>query len=77
MHRLRVAHSIARVRLIRPSFTIADLPVGGSRQTPMKMGHGLVNGRHTATFGSMARHISDYRTPTPIGSLFWAVRTAG
>ena len=25
----------------------------------MKMAHGLVNGRHTATFGSMARHISD------------------
>lgn len=59
MHRLRIAHSIARMRLIRRSFTIADLPVGGSRQTPMKTGHGLVNGRHTATFGSMARHISD------------------
>ena len=25
----------------------------------MKMAHGLVNGRHCATFGSMARHISD------------------
>jgi penicillin amidase len=25
----------------------------------MKTAHGLVNGRHCATFGSMARHISD------------------
>lgn len=25
----------------------------------MKSAHGLVNGRHAATFGSMARHISD------------------
>ncbi|MGZ8322300.1 MAG: penicillin acylase family protein [Rhodoplanes sp.] len=59
MHRLRVAHSLARLRLARRSFTIANLPVGGSRQTPMKSAHGLVNGRHAATFGSMARHISD------------------
>jgi penicillin amidase len=59
MHRLRVAHSLARLRPVRRSFTIAELPVGGSRQTPMKMAHGLVNGRHSSTFGSMARHISD------------------
>jgi penicillin amidase len=43
----------------RPAFIYANLPAGGSRQTPMKMAHGLVNGRHCATFGSMARHISD------------------
>ena len=29
----------------------------------MKMSHGMVNGRHTATFGSMARHISDLSDP--------------
>jgi penicillin amidase len=59
MHRLRLAHSLARLPLARPAFIVASLPVGGSRQTPMKMAHGLVNGRHSATFGSMARHISD------------------
>ena len=59
MHRLRVAHVLARLRLTRRAFTVANQPVGGSRQTPMKMAHGLVNGRHGATFGSMARHISD------------------
>lgn len=59
MHRLRLAHGLARVPLIRAAFILESLPVGGSRQTPMKMSHGLVNGRHCATFGSMARHISD------------------
>jgi penicillin G amidase len=59
MHRLRLAHSLARLPLARGAFIVANLPVGGSRQTPMKMAHGLVNGRHAATFGSMARHISD------------------
>jgi penicillin G amidase len=59
MHRLRLAHGLSRVPGVRGAFIIANLPVGGSRQTPMKMAHGLVNGRHAATFGSMARHISD------------------
>lgn len=59
MHRLRLAHSLARLPVARGAFIVANLPAGGSRQTPMKMAHGLVNGRHTATFGSMARHISD------------------
>ena len=59
MHRLRLAHSLGRLPVARPAFIYANLPAGGSRQTPMKMAHGLVNGRHCATFGSMARHISD------------------
>ena len=59
MHRLRLAHGLARLPVARGAFIVANLPAGGSRQTPMKMAHGLVNGRHAATFGSMARHISD------------------
>ena len=59
MHRLRLAHSLGRLPVARAAFVFANLPAGGSRQTPMKMAHGLVNGRHCATFGSMARHISD------------------
>lgn len=59
MHRLRLGHQLARLPVLRGAFIVANLPAGGSRQTPMKMAHGLVNGRHTATFGSMARHISD------------------
>jgi len=63
MHRLRLAHSLGRLPVMRSAFIIANLPSGGSRQTPMKMDHGLVNGRHAATFGSMARHISDMSDP--------------
>ncbi len=59
MHRLQVGTSLARIPFVGRVFVIRDLPVGGSRQTPMKMSHGMVNGRHSASFGSMARHISD------------------
>ncbi|MFO1153798.1 MAG: penicillin acylase family protein [Rhodospirillales bacterium] len=59
MHRLQVGTSLTRIPFLGRAFVIKDLPVGGSRQTPMKMSHGMVNGRHTASFGSMARHISD------------------
>jgi penicillin amidase len=57
MHRLRVAHFLAQVPVI------ALVPLGGSRQTPMKAAHGLVRDRHHATMGSMARHLSDLSDP--------------
>jgi penicillin amidase len=63
MHRLRLGHQLSRLPVLRGAFIVANLPAGGSRQTPMKMAHGLVNGRHAATFGSMARHISDMSDP--------------
>lgn len=59
MHRLRIQHVLARLPLVGRAFVVGDLPVGGSRQTPMKMSHGLVKGRHDTNFGSMARNISD------------------
>lgn len=59
MHRLQIGTSLARVPYLGRVFVIQDLPTGGSRQTPMKMSHGLERGRHNASFGSMARHISD------------------
>ena len=63
MHRLRIGHTLARLPVIGRLFVVADLPVGGSRQTPMKMAHGFVNRRHAASFGQMARHISDMSDP--------------
>jgi penicillin amidase len=63
MHRLQVGTSLARVPVLGRLFVIKDLPVGGSRQTPMKMSHGLERRRHNASFGSMARHISDMADP--------------
>lgn len=59
MHRLQVGTSLARLPFLGRAFVIRDLPTGGSRQTPMKMSHGMVHGRHAVSFGSMARHISD------------------
>ena len=59
MHRLKVAHFLAQVPVIGDAFVVSDLPASGSRQTPMKSAHGLVKGRHHASMGSMARHISD------------------
>jgi penicillin amidase len=41
------------------AFVLQEIPVGGSRETPMKTGHGLVGGPHEVSFGSMARYVSD------------------
>lgn len=59
MHRLQIGTSLARIPVVGRLFVFRDWPSGGSRQTPMKMSHGLVRSRHNASFGSMARHISD------------------
>ncbi|HEX6014617.1 MAG TPA: penicillin acylase family protein, partial [Geminicoccaceae bacterium] len=63
MHRLRIAHFLSHVPVIGDAFVIDDIPVGGSRQTPMKTAHGLVNRRHHSSLGSMARHVSDLSDP--------------
>ncbi|MBW8270745.1 penicillin acylase family protein [Caldovatus aquaticus] len=63
VHRQRVAHWLVNLPLIGGAFVQGDAPVGGSRETPMKTSHGLVQGRHVATFGSMARHVSDLSDP--------------
>jgi penicillin amidase len=63
MHRLRIAHFLSRVPVIGGAFVVDDLPLGGSRQTPMKTAHGLVNRRHHSPLGSMARHVSDLSDP--------------
>ncbi len=63
MHRFKPAHMLARLPLVGRAYVVGDQPIGGSRQTPMKMAHGLVNRRHNTTFGSMARHISDMSDP--------------
>jgi len=59
MHRLRVAHALGAVPVLGRFFVLEDFPVGGSRETPMKTAHGLVNTRHHATYGQQSRHVSD------------------
>lgn len=59
MHRVRIAHILAKVPLIGGAFVVGEMPADGSRQTALKSSHGLVSRRHYSDFGSMARHISD------------------
>jgi penicillin G amidase len=63
VHRLRAAHWLVNLPLLGRAFVLGDFPVGGSRETPMKTGHGLVSGPHEVSFGSMARFVSDLADP--------------
>jgi penicillin G amidase len=63
VHRLRAAHWLVNAPLVGRRFVFGTYPVGGSRETPMKSGHGLVSGPHEVSFGSMARHVSDMADP--------------
>ena len=59
VHRLRAAHWLVNAPVVGRRFVFGTYPVGGSRETPMKSGHGLVSGPHEVSFGSMARYVSD------------------
>jgi penicillin G amidase len=63
VHRLRAAHWLVNLPLLGRAFVLGDWPVGGSRETVMKTGHGLVTGRHEVSFGAMARQVSDLADP--------------
>lgn len=63
MHRLRVSHILSNVPGIGGSFVVDEFGVSGSRNTVMKTAHGLVNGRHYASYGSQARQLVDMADP--------------
>jgi len=63
MHRLRVQHWFAALPVMGRYFVYGDYPSGGSRETPMKLGHGLINTPTSSTFGSQARFVSDMGDP--------------
>ncbi len=63
MHRIRVQHWFAALPLLGRNFIYGDYPSGGSRETPMKTSHGLINGLTFSTFGSQARFVSDMGDP--------------
>lgn len=63
MHRVQVGHWLANLPVLGRAFVLDDLPAPGSRETPLKRAHDLVDGRHDARYGSMARHISDMADP--------------
>jgi penicillin amidase len=63
IHRLSLSHPLGMIPVVGRRFRFADLPASGSSDTLMKTAHGLVEGRHTASYGSTARHISDLADP--------------
>lgn len=59
MHQLKVGHLLSNAPVIGGRYVIEEFGVSGSRETPMKTAHNLVNEKHSASYGSQARHISD------------------
>jgi penicillin amidase len=62
-HRLRLTHPFGLLPIIGRGFRFADLPASGTSESLMKTAHGLTNRRHHASYGSVARHISDLSDP--------------
>ncbi len=63
MHRLRLAHPLGRAPLIGGRYRFVEEGVAGSSETVMKTAHNATAERHTVTYGSNARHISDLSDP--------------
>jgi len=62
-HRLVLAHPLGLIPVLGRGYRFADLPASGASETLMKTAHGLTNRRHSARYGSVARHISDLADP--------------
>jgi penicillin amidase len=62
-HRLRLTHPLGLIPIIGRGYRFADLPAPGTSESLMKTAHGLTNRRHHASYGSVARHISDLSDP--------------
>ncbi len=71
VHRQRAAHWLVNLPLLGRRFVQGTSAVGGSRETPMKTGHGLVTGPHEVSFGSMARQVSDMADPDANWFTLW------
>ncbi len=63
VHRVRVAHVLAKLPLVGNAYLLDDLPAPGSRQTLYKTTHEPVTERHVSDFGTMACFSSDLADP--------------
>lgn len=59
MHRLALGHPLRMLPVIGGRFEFVEFGVSGSRQTVMKTNASPSGEKHTARYGSQARHISD------------------
>ena len=63
MHVMRAQSVLANIPVIGRRFRVDEYPVGGSRETVMKLFHGLVRDRHPAGYGTQARFVADMADP--------------
>lgn len=59
MHRVQIAHILAKLPLIGQAYVQDDMPSPGSRQTLYKTAHGPATERHVSDFGTMACFSAD------------------
>ena len=59
MHFMRLANPLAFLPVIGERYVLSETAVAGSSQTLMKTAHSKTDERHTTSFGSNARHVSD------------------
>lgn len=62
-HRLVLQHPLAVLPLLASRYRMFDLPASGGSETVLKTAHPLTTERHRASYGSVARHISDLANP--------------
>jgi penicillin amidase len=59
VHRIRLQHILGGIPLLGRRYRLPVFPADGGNNTVHKTGHSVSTGRHTVSFGSCARHISD------------------
>jgi penicillin amidase len=63
MHSLHLAHLFSVVPYIGGKYRLADYPAAGANETLQKTAHPLTAGKNAATYGAVARAISDLSNP--------------
>lgn len=63
IHQISVAHTLSAIPVIGGLFKYGSVRAGGSRQTPLKAAHGLMNAQTTTDFGASARFLADMSSP--------------
>lgn len=63
LHSIRAGHLLSRIPGLTRFWRVAEWPAGGSRETPMKAAHGLIESPQAASYGSQARFVADLADP--------------
>lgn len=63
IHRLRIGHPFGLLPMLGKPYLYCDVAMAGGNESVLKTGHRFTVRRHSATFGSSARHCSDLSDP--------------